>query len=191
MSTSPEAATRAEAALPERERGLLDALPPPRPRWLGMLGEGLAAGALGGTIVAAFFLALDAFHGRPLWTPSLLGGALFLGRTVAEAGAVDLRMVAAYTGVHLGAFVAAGILAAWTVSLLERHLPAAILLMLLFVAFEVAFFAFALGRAPGLIGVLGSAEIALANLLASGSMAFYFARRHPAAVRRLERLFVP
>jgi hypothetical protein len=97
--------------------------------------------------------------------------------------------VIAYTGLHMTAFIAGGVAAAWVVGLLESHPPAAIVLLLLFVGFEIAFFVFALGRAPRVIGVLGSAEVGVANLLAAGVMAAYFARRHPTAVRRLERLF--
>ena len=191
MTTRPEAASPTHRGVPAREPALVETLPPPRSRWIDLLGEGLAAGALGGSIVAAFFLVLDALQGRPLWTPSLLGSALFLGQSVDQVTAVDLRMVLAYTGVHLSVFVFTGVLAAWTVSLLETHMPAAILLVLLFVSFEVAFFAFALGWAPQILGALGSAQVALANLFAAGSMAFYFVRRHPGAIRRIERLFEP
>ena len=39
--------------------------------------EGMIAGLVGAAIVALWFLILDAFNGRPLYTPTVLGTALF------------------------------------------------------------------------------------------------------------------
>src|SRR5262245_34240826 len=46
--------------------------------------ESLYCAAIGGSISALFFLAIDVWNGRPLFTPSLLGGVLF-GREAAES----------------------------------------------------------------------------------------------------------
>lgn len=166
---------------------IAESLPPLRPLFVDLAGEGLVAGAIGGAVVAIVFLAIDLAAGRPLWTPSLLGSALFLGGPGA-ADAVDLRMVLAYTGVHMSGFVAVGVAAAFATSWLERNLPAAFVLLLLFLVFETSFLAFVLRAAPQAIGDLGSAAVAIANLLAAGAMAAFFARRHPGAVRGLGRL---
>ena len=97
-------------------------------------------------------------------------------------------MVAAYTGVHMSGFVAVGVVAAVATSWLERHPPAAFVLLSLFLVFELAFVGFTLRVAPEAIGTLGSAAVGIANLLAAGAMAAFFARRHPGAVRGLGRL---
>ena len=39
--------------------------------------EGMIAGILGAAAVAVWFLLLDALAGRPFWTPTVLGTALF------------------------------------------------------------------------------------------------------------------
>ena len=39
--------------------------------------EGIVAGILGAATIALWFLILDIFSGRPFYTPSLLGSALF------------------------------------------------------------------------------------------------------------------
>src|SRR5262249_1333713 len=45
--------------------------------------ESLYCAAIGGSVIALFFLVIDAYNGHPLFTPSLLGGVLF-GRQAAE-----------------------------------------------------------------------------------------------------------
>ena len=42
-----------------------------------ILYDGLHSGAIGGSAVALFFFAVDAFRGEPLFSPSLMGGVLF------------------------------------------------------------------------------------------------------------------
>ena len=41
--------------------------------------ESLYCAAIGGSVIALFFLVIDAVNGQPLFTPSLLGGVLFGG----------------------------------------------------------------------------------------------------------------
>lgn len=184
---APAARPRDAQHADDAERRSAETLPPLRPLFVDLAGEGLVAGLLGGSVVALVFLVIDLAAGRPLWTPSLLGSALFLGGAHAD-GALDLRMVLAYTGVHMSSFVAVGVAAAFATRLLERHPPAAFVLLFLFLVFETAFLGFTLRVAPEAIGTLGSAAVGIANLLAAGTMAAFFARRHPAAVRGLGRL---
>ena len=42
--------------------------------------EGIIAGTLGAATIALWFLVLDILAGRPLYTPNVLGTALFTGR---------------------------------------------------------------------------------------------------------------
>jgi len=66
------------------------------------------SGALGGSTIAVLFLVLDAVRGQPLFTPSLLGTALFTGVDPATVSAIRLDMVAYFSVVHFAAFFALG-----------------------------------------------------------------------------------
>ena len=50
--------------------------------------EGTYAGAIGGTVVAGWFLILDLLQGHPLRTPSVLGQVLLFGRDTPDLAAV-------------------------------------------------------------------------------------------------------
>ena len=55
----------------------------------GIYEEGLVAGVLGAAAIALWFLVLDTVSGRPFFTPTILGTAIFRsGEGVASAGAV-------------------------------------------------------------------------------------------------------
>ena len=92
--------------------------------------DGVFAGVIGGLTVALFYLLIDTIQGRPLWTPSLLGSALFLGSSVEKMTAVNVPMVFAYTGVHMAMFVAAGMVFSFMVAQFESNPPLAVLLIL-------------------------------------------------------------
>ena len=47
------------------------------PRRIRLTAEGITAGIIGGATIALWFLVLDSLHGHPLYTPSLLGTAIF------------------------------------------------------------------------------------------------------------------
>ena len=66
--------------------------------------EGMIAGALGALTIALWFLLVDTVAGRPLWTPTVLGTALFRGGAglgTPETLTVSLEMVLMFTWVHL------------------------------------------------------------------------------------------
>ena len=152
--------------------------------------DGLFAGVLGGLVVAVFFLVVDTINGRPLFTPSLLGSVLFQGARPESVTQVDIPMMFAYTGVHMLAFLAAGMAAAFLVAQVERHPNVAWVMLILFVCFEVGFFALAWALMPGTIGVLGAWLVGIANLLSAGAMAFYLLwYSHPGALRNLEHVW--
>src|SRR5947209_9093121 len=72
--------------------------------------EGLIAGLVGAATVALWFLVIDSIQGRPLYTPTVLGTALF-GRGAGLAWPnvrPDLEMVLMFTWVHGLAFVVVG-----------------------------------------------------------------------------------
>ena len=131
-------------------------------------------GAIGGSVLSLFFLALDALEGQALFTPSLLGTALFSDATVSAGTEISLDYVAYFSVVHLAAFlvIGAGLTAAY------RRLGAYARRPAFMVAFTFAVltggFALAgLTVVPGVITVIGLPWIAVGNLLtAVGMVAF-------------------
>jgi hypothetical protein len=114
-----------------------------------------------------------------LFTPALLGSAIFLGATSPETLAVSAGPVLGYTVLHVLAFVAFGIVAASLLAASEEEPPAFIAFVVLFAAFEVFFFA-ALGAfGRSLLGALVWWAIFTGNLLASAGMLWSLLRAHP------------
>jgi hypothetical protein len=142
------------------------------------LREGIVAGLIGAALTALWFLGVDAFDGRPLRTPALLGQALLgdLSPTVT---------ILAYTAIHLAAFALFGVLTAVLVELAERQPVFVFALVALFASFEV----FALGlivvAAQSILDELAAWTVLVANLLASVGMLGYYFRCHLALVHRL------
>ncbi len=145
----------------------------------GVMNEGVIAGLLGATAIAVWFLIIDSIAGRPLETPIVLGGALF---SVLGPG-MDRPVVyiLAYTVVHYAAFIAAGVLATAVIHRAETEPHILALALILFVAFEVAFYGLvALLSHTLLMQGLAWYQIGIANLIAAGIMGTYLWRRHPA-----------
>ncbi len=84
--------------------------------------DGLASGAIGFVTVAAIFTLVDVLAGRPLlYTPALLGGALFYGVSTPSEVVVAPAPVLAYTAAHLAVFFVIGIIAAGLASVAARY----------------------------------------------------------------------
>ncbi len=94
MSTATTSAGAAPRAADESEERLST-----------LLWDGFMAGAVGGLIVALWFLVLDTVAGDPLHTPMLFATALFEGpAAVAEGVEFSSGPVILYSLVHLGLF---------------------------------------------------------------------------------------
>jgi hypothetical protein len=157
-------------------------------RWTAVFREGIAAGLLGGAVVALWFLLYDTVSGRPLRTPALLGATLLEG--LRDPGALDIRLdvVLGYTVVHFAVFAAFGILVSVLFSAAEREPRVLLGLFILFWCFELFFLGFVLVLDEALVGALLWWNIVIANLLAALSMLLYFFVRHRAlGARLLER----
>ena len=144
--------------------------------------EGMIAGVLGAAAVAVWFLLLDALAGRPLWTPTVLGTALFRRGAGLDAAAtlpVSLEMVWMFTWVHGLVFGAVGGIAARLLGYVERHPSAGFGVLLLFVVVQFAFIAAATVFAEPVLRVLSAWSILMANLVAAAAMTAYLRRRHP------------
>jgi hypothetical protein len=144
--------------------------------------EGIIAGIVGALTVALWFLAVDAVHGRPFYTPTVLGTALF-GRGVLPATldtvAPSLDMVAMFTWVHLLAFAVIGVVVSRLIAMAERNPTLGFGFVLLFVILEACFTAAAMIVAAPVLHALTWPAILVANLLAAAAMAGYFWLRHP------------
>jgi hypothetical protein len=143
--------------------------------------EGLIAGLVGAATVALWFLIIDMIQGRPLYTPTVLGAALFgrgAGLPPPDAGP-DLGMVLMFTWVHGLAFVIVGGIVARLLAVAERQSSVGFGILTLFVLFEFGFIAVAMLFAQPVLRALAWPAILVANLLAAATMGGYFKLRHP------------
>ena len=142
--------------------------------------EGLIAGLIGAATVAIWFLIIDSIQGRPLYTPTVLGAALFHRGAAPWLDAVpNLEMVLMFTWVHGLAFVVVGGIVARLLALAERQPNAGFGILMLFVFFEFGFIAAAMLLAAPVLQALAWPAILVANLLAATTMGGYFWLRHP------------
>jgi len=149
--------------------------------------EGIVAGLIGAATIATWFLFLDAFSGRPLHTPTVLGTALFRqGAGLDQPGnlEVSFEMVLMYTWVHGLIFCAIGGVASKLIDMAEGDANLGFGILLLFVVFEFGFIAAAFVFAEPVLHALAWPAVLVGNFLAAGTMAGYFWRRHPRMVIR-------
>lgn len=147
-----------------------------------LLSEGTFAGLIGAATIALWFLVVDTLRGRPLYTPSLLGTALFRGRdalTSTETHSISPVMVLLFTVAHGLAFVAIGQVAARLVRLAERNANYGFGIILFLVFFLSGFFFVSMVFAAELLRALTWPAVLAGNLLAVAAMTVYFGRRHP------------
>ncbi len=148
--------------------------------------EGIVAGLLGAAAVAFWFLIVDLIAGGAFATPQLLGQTLFsvLGKGISWS---PMTYVAAYTVVHVAAFVIVGVVVSKVVEASKRTPGVLAGLLLLFVVFEVGFYLAMMFLAKGSpLGNLAWYQIGAANLLAAVLMGRYLWREHPELSARIE-----
>lgn len=144
--------------------------------------EGIVAGVIGAAVIALWFLILDTINGRPLYTPSVLGTALFGGREgLSSPGslAISLDMTLMYTWVHMLAFCVIGGVASRLLRLAEENPNLGFGILLLFAFLEFGFTAAAFLFAEPVLHTLAWPAVLVGNLLAAAAMGAYFWRRHP------------
>jgi len=144
--------------------------------------EGIIAGIIGAGTIAIWFLILDAINGRPLYTPTVLGTALFKGGeglASPESLAVNLDMVLMFTWVHGLVFIIIGGVASRLLGLAEHNPNIGFGILLLFVMFEFGFVAVSMAFAEAVLRVLAWQAVLVGNLLAAAAMSGYFWQRHP------------
>jgi hypothetical protein len=150
--------------------------------------EGVIAGLIGATVLALWFFVVDLIAGDPLYTPTILGQALFsvLGST---AGDPQFLHVAVYTVFHYAVFILVGVLVMTGVHRSERQPAILALLLIAFVILEMGFYGFtAILSATGVLpGELAWYQVAVGNLLAAVAMGAYMYKLHPSLSRNFER----
>jgi len=158
-----------------------DATPIPESRTTALYQEGLVAGLVGAATIAVWFLILDSLSGRPLYTPTVLGTALFRrgGTTPLSEILPNLEMVLMFTWVHGLVFVAIGGIVARLLALAERQPSVGFCILMLFVFFEFGFIVAAMFFAEPILHALAWPAVLVANILAAAAMGGYFWLRHP------------
>ncbi|HJU72883.1 MAG TPA: hypothetical protein VJ717_03985 [Gemmatimonadaceae bacterium] len=143
------------------------------------LREGVLAGLIGATTIAVWFLAIDAFAGRPFFTPTVLGAALFDVTGSAFGGRSLVANIAMYTVVHYALFIAIGVAATYATNAAERKPSQLTGVVLLLVALELGIFTLTalLVRSP-LFGVIAWWQFGIANVIAAWTMGMYIWRTH-------------
>ncbi len=146
--------------------------------------EGMIAGVIGAATVALWFLLLDTAAGHPLYTPTVLGTAIFRHAALAspETLSVSLEMVGMFTWIHVLIFAALGGIVSRLLAMVERNPSWGFGLLLLFVVFEFGFVATAALLAAPILRVIPWPSVLAANVLAAAAMSAYFWRRHPRLV---------
>jgi hypothetical protein len=144
--------------------------------------DGIVAGVIGAAAIAMWFLIVDAFNGRPFYTPTVLGTALFkggIGLEALESLPINLEMVLMFTWVHGLIFIIIGGLASRLLGIAEHNPNLGFGILLFFVIFEFGFVAVNLVFAETVLRALTWQAVLVGNLLAAASMASYFRWRHP------------
>jgi hypothetical protein len=151
----------------------------------GTIREGMIAGALGATGVAAWFLIVDTIAGQPFFTPRVLGEAV-KSIVAPDSFASPAVIVALYTVFHYAMFAIAGIVAVALVHASAKQPALLAGVVILFVALEVEFYGFVLmlQLATRLEGIAWY-QVGAANLVAAALMGRYLWLKHPELTHRL------
>lgn len=175
------ASTSAGGGKPMLEENRIQVVRPKIDRESAVYIEGGIAGFIGATILASWFLLLDTLNGRPFYTPTLLGSALFRSNHAAwelQTIGVSLEMTLMYTWVHLLIFIAVGGVASWLLYYAESNANLGFAILLLFVIFVFGFVGVAFLVAEPVLGLLAWPAVLVGNLLAAAGMASYLFYRH-------------
>ncbi len=141
--------------------------------------EGLVAGLLGAVAVMVWFLVLDLVHGRMFFTPGALGSAIFFGARGVHEVQITLETVLGYTGLHVVAFLAVGLIASALTEAARREPPLLLGMVLFFVTLEVMFIGLLAIVAAWLLDAIQWWTIIVGNLIAALVMGGYLLHEHP------------
>lgn len=141
--------------------------------------DGMYGGLVGASTIALFFLIVDAMHGRPLYSPTVMGASLLGGVAPASVETIRLDMVTYYSMVHFATlFVLSAALGLITrrSALIGRH-PLVIVALVFSVLTAIILTVDALFM-NGAVAVLGYGPVLIANALTGVSMAVFIQWAH-------------
>ncbi|MGD2136233.1 MAG: hypothetical protein PVF27_08735 [Gemmatimonadales bacterium] len=144
-----------------------------------IIGEGFIAGLIGAGTIAIWFLVMDTILREPLFTPSMLGEAFFWSMQDPAAMDVTFQAVVAYTMVHVLAFLAIGVLAAFLACQIERLPSTLFIAVVFFAAFEFGFYVIVWIAASPILGALAWWSVGVGNAIAAVGMGAFLWRKHP------------
>jgi hypothetical protein len=152
----------------------------------GTVREGLITGALGATGVAVWFLIVDTIAGQPFFTPRVLGDSV-KSIVAPEAVMSAFAIIALYTVFHYAAFFIAGIAIVAVVHGSQRQPAMLSGVVMLFIAFEVAFYAYvAMLQLATPLQDIAWYQIGAANFVAAALMGRYLWATHPELTARFD-----
>jgi hypothetical protein len=136
-------------------------------------------GGISGSVIALFFLAIDIIEGRPLYTPSMMGAALFGGVAPASVETVRLDMVAYFSILHFATFALLSVALSYLCRvsrLVEGHVL--VMTALVFAVLTVVILAADWLMMPGVVGTLGYGRVLIANALTGLALAAFMKWSH-------------
>src|SRR5438045_2706041 len=105
-----------------------------------ILREGFIAGCIGAAAVALWFLIVDTINGQPLFTPAMLGSAVFWGAPNPAHVLIEPARIFGYTMIHVSAFVVVGCICAALAAEVEYAPSTLFLVVVGFCFFEAGFY---------------------------------------------------
>jgi hypothetical protein len=146
--------------------------------WIGVAREGVAAGLVGATVVALWFMGYDLAAGNSFHTPAMLGAMVFQSANLTGSIHATAPLVLGYTILHFFAFVMFGLVLAILLAASEWEPFMALGALLLLAVFEVFFVGFVSLVDQSALEILGWWKIVAGNILALVAMTTYFIRSH-------------
>ncbi len=141
--------------------------------------EGVIVGLLGASAIALWFLTVDLIAGAPLFTPAMLGSALFWALRDPSQVEIAVAPILAYTMIHVLSFVIVGLIASAIACQAERSPSTLFLAVVLFAVFGFGFFTVWAILGPPILGALAWWSVAIGNGIAALTMGYVIWRRHP------------
>lgn len=149
------------------------------------ISEGVDVGLVGGTVVAVFFLLLDAIEGVPLRTPSVLGQTILFGEMNPNVTSPEFGAVILYTAFHFIAFALIGTLVIKLVHLGTDNPVWRFALLPGFVVFELFAYGVFVAYSEATRELFPFWTVLAANTLAAAAMGYMVWRQHPAFRARM------
>jgi len=143
--------------------------------------QGVRAGLFGAALLALWFFFLDFSRGKPLYTPTVMGTALFRGGeglTSPETLPASMALTLLFTIVHGLLFILIGIAGVRLLSLIGRGPNLALGILLLFAVLGLGFFSFAITFSAVALNALQIQDVLIGNAVAAVGMAVYLLRHY-------------